>query len=232
MTERPILFSAPMVRALLDGRKTQTRRIIKPQPPTVEAVQQRSGASYHWLPPNETFPWCRPVGAVSVVRELMGREPRLDLRFSKGDRLWVRETFSFERRWVGTKPKDVPAGVPVWYWADGNPPDGDWTKPIVSIHMPRWVSRLTNIVTDVRVQRLLEIDADDAAAEGLFYVEDGPGAGFWLGDKEGTLGICGDGSIEAYAQLWEYINGAGSWDANPWVVALTFDVVNRNIDQC
>ncbi len=184
MTDRPILFSAPMVRALLDGRKTQTRRILKPQP-------------------------------------LMGYAPDVTaskgIRFAKGDRLWVRETWSAEHLWAGTKPRDIPCG-PFWFWPDGDPSDGDWTKPKPGIHMPRWASRLTLTVTDVRVERLQEISEGDAIAEGSREPSLVP-----------IIGACWS-ERDAYAKLWEYINGPGSWGANPWVVALTFTVEQRNID--
>ena len=124
-------------------------------------------------------------------------------------------------------PGQWSAGEPIWYWADGNPTEGDWTKPKPSIHMPRWASRLTLTVSDVRVQRLQDCSDDDAAAEGLTYLDDGPGAGFWIVD--GTP-VCSAGSVEAYAQLWNHINGDGAWEANPWIVAITFTVEKRNID--
>ena len=182
MTDRPILFSAPMIRALLDGRKTQTRRILKPQP-------------------------------------LMGYTPDVTaskgVRFAKGDRLWVRETFSFDHRWTGLPPRDVQWEEPVWYWADGDPTDGDWTKPKPGIHMPRWASRLTLTVTDVRAQRLQEISEADAIAEGAPAVISGQGV---------------DGPVKThrtgFVGIWNKING--NWLDNPWVVAITFVVEQRN----
>lgn len=219
MTDRPILFSAPMVRAHRDDLKTQTRRIIKDAPNVPGwTCHHEANGDLKWIGPNgyPSMPCVQP--------------------FAKGDRLWVRETFSFEHRWRNTKPRDVPAGVPVWYWADGNPVDGDWTKPIVSIHMPRWVSRFTDIVTDVRVQRLQEISEADCIAEGPPSV-----VGLeWFGPCKpfsGAFVIDPDrphvrvAPRTWYRELWDAINGAGRWDSNPWVVALTFDVVNRNIDQ-
>ena len=240
MTDRPILFSAPMVRALLDGRKTQTRRILKPQPD--HCHRDIIGKT----PPYSEEDWNR------LIPQLGDKE--MPLRFAKGDRLWVRETISFEHRWTGTKPRDVPAGVPVWYWADGDPTEGDWTKPIVSIHMPRWCSRITDTITDVRVQRLQEIGEEDAIAEGCAATV---GENWWQGYRDlGNGGallhqICpGDAppdwmiepkpagraawrdksARDAFSDLWGSINGADSWAANPWIVALTFTVERRNID--
>ena len=94
MSERPILFSGAMVRAIMDGRKTQTRRVIKPQPPSVDAVRVMSGDGYHWLPPEPGIGAWRPAGAVWAVRDLMGQEPLLRCPYGQpGDRLWVKENF-------------------------------------------------------------------------------------------------------------------------------------------
>ena len=95
----------------------------------------------------------------------------------------------------------------IWYWADGNPTEGDWTRPRPSIHMPRWASRILLEITAVRVERLQDISETDAEAEGIQEIVD---AGV---DHDGT-------PRDAYRALWEQINGAGSWSANPlvWVV--------------
>lgn len=218
MTDRPILFSAPMICAQRDGRKTQTRRTLKldgmldPKPDVWEA---KKIDGVWWFVSDD--PEC-------------GGQQRCQRRYAEDDRLWVRETFSFERRWVGTKPKDVPAGVPVWYWADGNPPDGDWTKPIVSIHMPRWVSRLTNIVTDVRVQRLQEISEADCIAEGPPSVEWQPGRGGWMVPSESQPHISMSPRTW-YRLLWDTINGEGSWLSDPWVIVIHYNVAKANIDE-
>lgn len=176
MTDRPILFSAPMVRALLDGRKTQTRRILKPQP-------------------------------------LMGYTPDVTaskgIRFAKGDRLYVRE-----RVWL-PEGTDNPHGHVTYHADHGDDRALKW-RP--GIHMPRWASRLTLTVTDVRIERLQEISEEDAIAEGSREPSLVP-----------IIGACWS-ERDAYAKLWEHINGPGGWGANPWVVALTFTVEQRNID--
>ena len=178
MTDRPVIFSAPMIHALIDGRKTQARRVLKPQPDTKHIPKP----------------------------------------YAIGDRLWVRECFSYDRRSLGKK------GVsPPWYWADGNPASSDWTKPKPSICMPRWASRLTLIVTDVRVQRLQEITQSDAQAEGapdLRQIH-------WPNDDPGDSN---DVYRRNFCALWRIIHGPGSWDTNPWVVALTFAIQLGNID--
>ncbi|PSJ60799.1 hypothetical protein [Pseudaminobacter soli (ex Li et al. 2025)] len=214
MTDRPILFSSPMVRALLDGRKTQTRRVI---------------GTFHDFDPlqdlirffdaNDKFIGNNDGPPAEECRKY--EEP--SVRFAVGDRLWVREVFSYESLDV-----DRNGFMPPWYWADGNPSSGDFTKPKPSIHMPRWASRLTLTVTDVRVQRLQEISEADARAEGCPVSWDGkpydpphPEVDSWQG--YGRASFC---------LLWNKLNaprGFG-WYANPWVVAVSFTVEHRNID--
>ncbi|RWR30488.1 hypothetical protein D2T29_12520 [Sinirhodobacter populi] len=206
MTDKPILFSGPMIRALLDGRKTQTRRVLKPQP------DYRGPSGFE--DDKEAWGWEDEDGShVSV----------LDIKpngYWAGDRLWVRETWQgltfgdyrptkdrvCDLRYAATDPlaesdKD----------ARGYP----W-RP--SIFMPRWASRLTLTVTDVRVQRLQEITLGDICAEGLarsIYEFKPVQRGF-----------------DAWKSLWDGLNaGRGyGWDRNPWVVALTFEVAQKNID--
>jgi len=204
-----------MVRALLDGRKTQTRRAMKPQPGEpwrrfhLEGGCQRAdwtlryhqGAAYwssafHADAPGEPASWRCPYGA-------------------PGDRLWVRETFSGWHHHEHQPPSEWSEGGSIWYWADGDPTEGDWTRPRPSIHMPRWASRLTLQITEVRVERLQDISEADALAEGAEACEHG----FWF---DRTPALAGSTAIGAYYCLWEQINGAGSWAANPWVWALTF----------
>lgn len=182
VTERPILFSGPMVRAILDGRKTQTRRVVKPQPPegggpiTVERYEPAIVDRWGEIQPgpeifgayNEEWGCVCPYG-----------EP--------GDRLWVRETW---------RPIFIPAcgeNDDAWSWtvkyaaggddfATDDVP-GDWTYPkqaergnVPGIHMPRWASRITLEVTGVRFERLQEITEDDAVREGVSAI---PGQDFW-----------------------------------------------------
>jgi len=177
VTDRPILFSAPMVKALLASRKTQTRRMLKPQPDDL----------------------------------IEGQLPT-SLRISVGDRLWVREAFSYDALDV-----DHDASMPAWYWADGNPEDGDWTRPKPSIHMPRAYSRMTLTVTDVRVMRLMSITEADAMAEGAEPILVPPDGG-------------SAPHVEGFRQLWNSIHGPDADFANPWVGAYTFTVEQKNID--
>lgn len=208
MTERPILFSAPMVRAILDGRKSQTRRVVK-------RIPWRAGA-------NPWFSQARPFVNAGEWRIAGSEEMTAGFRCPygrPGDRLWVRETFSgfiaYERHGYPLREW----GNKVWYWADGNPPRGDWTRPRPSIHMPRALSRITLEVTGVRMERLQAISEEDAVAEGASY-HDGAGVGHsgWRHD----FGDVHSDARSSFARLWNDINGAGSWSANPWVWVVSF----------
>jgi hypothetical protein len=185
MRERPILFSAPMVRAILDGTKTQTRRVVKPAPMMVTD--------------HKTAVWEGPADSLLKLLDGAGRHCPYG---QPGDRLWVREAFAF-----CLADKFGPTPDSVIYRADeGN---ADWPhgwKP--SIHMPRCASRITLEVTAVRVERLNDISEKDAWAEGCEGFDDDV-----TGGKSGYL---------EFAELWESINGPGSWDANPWVWVVEF----------
>ncbi len=216
MTDRPIIFSAPMVRALLDGRKTQTRRVLGNSGPgrgrsNIFSAQIGWSDSYVLDPGNANW-----------------RER--DTPYAPGDRLWVREAFSYESLDV-----DRNGFMPPWYWADGNPESGDFTRPKPSIHMPRWASRLTLLVTDVRVQRLQEISDDDARAEGIEPLKSGRGYYDPTVSHDQSRSIVRFGqycslATHAFSALWDSIHGPDAWDANPWVAAISFTVHRCNID--
>lgn len=200
MADRPILFSGPMVRALLDGRKTQTRRVMKPQPEPFDAMFSDAGR------------WWTGDAVTGEVHQVL-RVP-----YATGDRLWVREAWAD----IANDPHcDLhQSGIQHAYRSTD---DDEFTIPPrwrTSIHMPRAVSRLTLIVTDVRVQRLHDISEADAVAEGVDAVtmSDVP--------RQASLSRRSD-----FAALWYIIHGPGAWDANPWVCALTFTVAHGNIDQ-
>lgn len=239
MADRPILFSSVMVLALLDGRKSQTRRILKPQP---------IGAPWFWEGDDVdlTPGW---LDGYEQGREPCGAPTRevnnpLPVRFAKGDRLWVRE--SIGRRpasFLGIKATN---GVESAYYAASDDDEVvtstgfnicPWWKAkggLSAIHMPRWASRLTLTVTDVRVERLQAITEADCLAEGApadRYVLVG------LGDPLDGIMVAEPGQPHLKMtprnwcrELWGDINGAGSWDANPWVVAVSFKPERRNID--
>jgi hypothetical protein len=192
MSDRPIIFSAPMVLALLAGRKTQTRRVLKPQP--IGEVYRTSAG--------ETLQRFGVHGATSGV---------VPVRFAVGDRLYVRENII----------KTVNGIV---YAADvGDAFAGAKPKITPCIHMPRTASRMTLIVTEVRVEQLQDISEADALAEGARCAPGG-----WLSHMDGQSAPSAKGS---FALLWKSINGPETWLANPWVVAVSFDVHQCNIDQ-
>ncbi|NGP19155.1 hypothetical protein [Devosia aurantiaca] len=208
MADRPILFSGPMVRALLAGTKTQTRRALNPQP---------------FL---EDGSWKVQWGKVLRCWQ-EGRNPQIIpnwLRISVGDRLYVREHWFTWGIFDDLAPSKLTGTEGVSYIADGHegPRAGRFRQ---GMHMPRWASRLTLKVTDVRVERLQDCSEADAIAEGVEQYSSSiklshPFNPDWKGIYR-----------EGYAELWNSINGAGAWEANPWVAAYTFTVVRENIDQ-
>ncbi len=216
MTEKPILFSAPMVRAILDGSKSQTRRIMKPQPDddghvTVGEIGTSLGVAY-------------------LRGERGGQCLRVPCPYGfPGSRLWVRETCRAEELPSGL---DSPETLGVRYLADdcfipiGNTPEsGDvWldlryygkraspvapVKTVPAIHMPRWASRITLEITGIRVERLQDISEADALAEGI-------------DPKFPPDEQVANAARMRYADIWESINGPGSWAANPWVWVVEF----------
>ena len=207
MKERPILFNAPMVRALLAGTKTQTRRVVKL--PVVGAEGSVSEVVPSLLPNRgDLWDFRRMLDNPMAVRCPYGQP---------GDRLWVRETFRGCRAYEvqGYPPKDW-GNKPIWFEADGAPPGrpDQWaSRSRPSIHMPRWASRITLEITRVRVETLQDIDLADALAEGI------SDTGALILDSAGNEQ---GGPIAEYAVLWEQINGPGSWDANPWVWVIEF----------
>ena len=211
MADHGILFSAPMVRALLAGTKTQTRRVLNPQP--------GDDGRYHDLK--------------SAYRAL---------RIAPGDRLLVRESYFQFGHWEPV-PGEVTrnGGRQKWRFIPDNeavrfdPPSayrkgrhaGDPATPAwhqrLGRFMPRRYSRLTLLVTDRRVQRVRDISEEDAVAEGVAPFRD---SGSYISPKhpDGKW-RAGDNAYTMYRDLWNAINGAGSWDANPWCVAYTFAIV-------
>lgn len=161
MRERPILFSGEMVRAILEGRKSQTRRVIVPQPMRGHWIDRVKGYSEAWA---EYFSNAKVHGTLSCPYGEVG------------DRLWVREA------WRKHPEFDYRGPGGCLYFADrGHKFDGPW-KP--SIHMPRWASRITLEVTSIRVERLRDISEEDAEAEGIQFIRDVPDVDETLSAKE------------------------------------------------
>jgi hypothetical protein len=236
MRELPILFSGAMVRALLDGSKTQTRRVVNPQP----WADARS-AHYHPSCPSgsggmhpasvifSSMDQCVPPWAAPQPVRCPFGEP--------GDRLYVRETFLYVGPGSGS---DLPiyreeranpenhTAENCWYRASRPDETLVWTP---SIHMPRWASRISLEVTGVRVERLQDISAADARAEGIEFQEHriaGDVCRSWksYGSANGWYPEGVDSApIFSYRSLWDTLNAARGygWDANPWVWVVEFD---------
>lgn len=227
MTDRPILFSKPMILALLAGRKTQTRRIIKPQP---EQFKMTNGEMSHvYLTHIEGDDVPRITLGTGKTRVITTQE----IRCAVGDRLWVREDFCFDAGLDGEPPHCFPECTPIRYLADGAttepppawPPFETAGRRRASMHMPRRFSRITLDVTEVRVERLQDISKTDAIAEGIQQQR----TTGWF-SVPGVNGA-GTSAVSAYAMLWNDINGAGAWNANPWIAAYSFRVHLCNIDR-
>lgn len=231
MTDRPILFSAPMVRALLDGRKTQTRRIINIKP-TGEIIDFiKVGTDQSGRPVYEMKGKDGQQIHISQGKHL--QTPHFSPRFGVGDRLYVREHWRTSGSLDDLAPRDIPSTALVLYQADAEPSTVAG-RHRQAMHMPRWASRLTLIVTDVRVQRLQDLSVENAIAEGLL-TETEPLADDWRVLHTSYRGAANlelrSDPVDAYADLWMDINGEDAWDANPWIVAITFEVIKQNIDE-
>lgn len=201
MTERPILFKGAMVRAILDGTKTQTRRIVKPQ-----VINVGGATPWEW---KGTRPKAKRGSgwiASTSLDELLSWLKYSCPQGKPGDRLWVKEThayFDADRENAGVVYRESDNGR-TWEAED----EGWKWKP--SLFMPRAWSRITLEVVSVRVERLNEISITDALAEGIITDDQ------WPVDPR-----------DSYRSLWESINGSGSWALNPWVWVIEF----KRIDQ-
>lgn len=207
MSDKPIPFSAPMVRALLAGTKTQTRHVL--------GDEGLADAYVMW-----------PV--YTPGRKTVGRwhSPDRAVPHAIGDRLWVKE--AFRQAYAKTQLSDgfvFRADAAKALGMDEYSDRHKWTSPLF---MPRAFSRLTLTVTDVRVQRLHDISDDDAIAEGIVWQNKPLKPEGYAHDYHAVW--CAKPQA-AYQGLWESINGDGSWQANPWVAAYTFTVARGNIDQ-
>lgn len=200
MSDKPIIFSAPMIRALLDGRKTQTRRVLKPQP-----LADMSLVGIYAPKLTAVFGYEAPDSDLKVR-----------LRFMPRDRVWVKEKYAIVpstayrmsegvKQTVNPSDSDM-AAVYAAGWERSKP---SWKSPMF---MPKWASRITLTVTDVRVQRLYEISSADVRAEGVEW---------GIADYR-----------DRYHDLWDKLNakkGYG-WDTLPWVAAYSFEVIKANIN--
>lgn len=226
MTDRPILFSGSMVRALLAGTKTQTRRVLKKPkwaqekgwPERIMDEQDLDGR-LSWF--------ARDTGCLSPLPI-----------YQPGDRLWVREAWKSDHCYDDLAPSEMGGEEALFFVADNSVERWGWKPDSLSrwgrfrqgMHMPRWASRLTLTVTDVRVQQVQEISNADAVAEGIERLNCDGLDGFrnyQSDDPKARVAM-----QPSFRSLWDSLNvsrGYG-WDANPWVAAYTFTVERRNID--
>lgn len=212
MKERPIIFNADMVRAVLDGRKTQTRRIMKNQP-----VPSKTREGDFWFSCNKM---CSMVHVSDFIPGNCANLPDAHEFFSMcspfgavGDRLWVRETFRVHSRATDVATLVYKASEQQsWTQQTHRVPIEKCHKPAVvdkwtpSIHMPRWASRIALEITGARVERLQDISEEDAKAEGAST----------------ELSLIGEKHYLGYRSLWKSIYGDDSWQANPWVWVIEF----------
>lgn len=210
MTDHPVIFSGPMVRALLDGRKTQTRRMLYAKRKAKGGVIPASASILTYTEKVGERHVRRAYQPVSSVYSASPDDYFVLTGWHKrkpGDRLWARENALYWVRNSDNRKDKVAA-----YAADGYElePGERWTP---SIHMPRWASRLTLTITATKIERVQAISEADAMAEGCRPLAGGRGS-----------------AADDFRSLWESINGPNAWAGNPWVVALAFDVAKQNID--
>lgn len=194
--ERPILFSGPMVRAILEGRKTQTRRVVK-HIPALGAPEE----------------WCHRAGSVEFSH-IAGPYQHFCPYGHSGDRLWVKETYCEASSHMEFGRKIYRADI----GETAKPPL--WMKWKPSIFCTRIASRITLEITGVRVERLKDCSEADAIAEGIDHREFGDGSGTML--YRVADNAWENDPVAAYRTLWESINGPGSWAQNPWVWVVEF----------
>lgn len=217
MKERPIIFNAEMVKAILDGRKTQTRRLVPEWQLPMETKQDNGDKpETRWMAISQRdLRW--GFGVFGATEEECASQLTQSLcPFGcRHDRLWVRETFSTLAE--GSFEQEKPAqgtNQDIRYFASEKPAVAESTKEIrgygwiPSIHMPRWASRINLEITDVRVERLNDISEEDAMAEGCKYIE---------------LYECT--AKDSFSSLWQSIYGEESWSSNPWVWVIEFNRV-------
>ncbi|MEI6731144.1 MAG: hypothetical protein WCK90_00535 [archaeon] len=204
MKDTSIIFQGPNVRLIRAGLKTQTRRVIDPQPQTAQMISETTASL------------CYPA---MVWLQCKYGVP--------GDNMWVREAWRVGIVYDGLMPSELKkcnnesSRLAVDYLADG---PSIWSvedrgKVRSSIYMPRWASRIDLEIEKIRVERVQSISHDDAIAEGCF------GQGWKVSDTRTPVVYPAD----EYAQLWESINGNGSWVANPWVWAVTFKIKEKEL---
>jgi hypothetical protein len=232
-SERPIIFTADSVRAILAGTKTQARRVLRR-----EHADNLSGAE--WVEHDGLWYPCRDELCRGALDQIA---PPVRCPYGGvGQRLWVREAWAPADAWVDGYEREEP--VSIRYRADGkairyeheNVHELDtygWSEPKTwrsPLFMPRWASRITLEITDVQVRRLQSVSEEDAQAEGVTF--DGS---WWLGGVHPIKGTpkCWPSAREAYSKEWDRINAKRGfiWESNPWVFAITFRLLPNSTPQ-
>jgi hypothetical protein len=219
MADRPINFRAYQVQAALAGRLSQTRRVLKPQPQRIAdwSCNGRDGWRF------------KGMTVADGLQVLPGDIQHCGAPFAIGDRLWVREAWRTHVAYDDLSPAQMGGEEPLQYEADGA--HQTWGYPAISKigryrharFMPRWASRLTLVVTDVRVQRVQDISASDSLAEGVSCE---------TCDAMGKSACGGAGcfaSLASFRDIWNRIHGPDAWERNDWVAAVTFTVHKNNV---
>jgi len=231
VTDHPIIFSAPMVRALLAGRKTMTRRVLYSARKARGGIVPASATVLNGYPPIA----CAAHFDISTYFALTGWQ-----NLKAGDRLWVREaaafiTESFDQPDYWEYRADTNGHVFPGNWPDDEKDNPDRPRWRPSIHMPRAASRVTLIVTSTKIEPLRDISDIDAIAEGVLSWREGwskKEAGLALLRSTEAAAATNNGTTaqRLFYLLWTSLHGSESWHANPFVVAPTFRVIKANID--
>ncbi len=220
--ERGILFSGDMVRAILDGRKTQTRRVVKPQP-VWKDKEPGTLESPGWYYLNKKTKLSNFTDGLDFGEALLGL---VACPYGKpGDPLWVRETISVDGYldiYYSSDDKPVMNDVPEDYYYK----DPEYIGKIPSIHMPRWASRIDLEILNVRLERLQDISEDDAIAEGVgeYFRDKLFWPNYWLLDGDDFTEAYLDTARDSFETLWDSLNekrGYG-WEDNPWLWVIEF----------
>jgi hypothetical protein len=227
--DHSLIFQADNIRAILDGRKTQTRRLMRIPPevafdPETESLDE--GQSKYDVLKLSAYDW-REWEAWSTLRA--HGHVRIACPYGvTGDQLWVRESWRAEVRWNGYEPNAIPEGAPVFYQATPDPAvRSRFGRPRSPLHLPRWACRISLRLTDVRVQRLQDITDADARREGIRFNGDAERPRFQGAPPRGDVfPRLWSTAREAYFDLWDSLNAKRARvDENPWLWVLEFEWV-------
>lgn len=230
MTGRPIIFSAPMIRAKRAGLKTQTRRVLHPQPELCDPQACRIHLTPNWQVDATGLYYCASCGnGVQIGRD------GYPARYAVGDRLWVREAWRTAKSLDEFNASEIAqkcleAGyrrpwAPIIYLADDERSSWEGEEPGRYRHprfMPRWASRSTLVVTAAKIEPLQAIGENGAKAEGMQEPS--------LRELGGDLAQAAWSEREMFRRFWDRLHGGSAWSLNPWVQAATFTVHHANID--